>query len=266
MTVVVKFIKAGRRIPYVAKGKKKLIQLYKPEDRPKSEQDDEEWEYPVQFAPHHLIPGNESLKNNPILAYMGDAGSIPGHYKTAGVESQVEQGYIGYDVNAATNGVWLPSPYALSNSNKWPADAGIDALKKRRRTKDLDELIRESEKFKMAFAAAAIDDAGDGQLQFHMRHADYSKDVRGILGAMATKLWWLSTKGCPLQREKTKKGEKCDPPPYGLVDRLNVLSSHLRTLVTGALWRPNLYTDGLTAEYAKELTKGRRKGRFKKVI
>ncbi|MEJ2045834.1 MAG: hypothetical protein P8X89_21465 [Reinekea sp.] len=82
--------------------------------------------YPLQYAPHHLIPGNASLKGSALAAYLGDTNAIK-HYDNKGkVKSVIKEGQsTGYDVNAASNGAWLPSSYALSKHNKWPPGDGI---------------------------------------------------------------------------------------------------------------------------------------------
>jgi hypothetical protein len=259
--VMVAYRAKGRRVAYRDKGKKKTVQPYAAAT---DDDDVEEWAYPVQYAPHHLIPGNESLKNNPVIAYMGDSGAIADYNddEEAPVDSEIEQGYIGYDVNAAENGVWLPSPYAISNNNEWPAEAGIEAIREGS-ARDSAQRAKETEEFKLAFTVAAIKKSGGRQ--FHMRHAGYSKRVRAMLEEIAAKLWLLSTQDCPLERETKNKKGKCDPP-YGLVGRLNVLSGNLRRLTKGSLWRPPLYTDKLTEQYAGRFTPGKKKGRMKKVI
>ena len=118
-----------------------------------------------------MIPGNESLKGSKIVAYLGDNNVIK-HYKK-GVSSKIKDDHtVGYDVNRAENGVWLPSPYALSMSNQWPSLIGVMVVKKR-----LGETVaNETEAFKHAYVAEAIRVSGNDQ--FHMRHSDYSNEVR----------------------------------------------------------------------------------------
>ena len=116
--------KMDQELKYKAGKKEKVVQVYK-----KAKGDVEE-EYDLQYAPHHLIPGNESLKGSAVVPFMGDDDSIEEY--ADGQPSRIKEGFaIGYDVNAAKNGVWLPSPYALSNRNEWPAIPGVKVIKKR---------------------------------------------------------------------------------------------------------------------------------------
>src|SRR6185503_4268509 len=137
--------------------------------------------YDLQYAPHHLIPGNESLKGNAVVCFLGDDPSIE-EFK-GGQSSVIKEGFsTGYDVNLAENGVWLPSPYALSMKNEWPSAPGINVIKKR---KGID-LAETTESFKHAYVAESIEETGR---QFHMRHKEYSTEVQNILGAIAERLF-----------------------------------------------------------------------------
>jgi hypothetical protein len=206
----------------------------------------EEYEYDLQYAPHHLIPGNESLKGSELIAWMGDSDSIS---EFAGKRtSRIKEGFsIGYDVNAAANGVWLPSPYALSMQNKWPAKPAILVTKKRKRA----GVAAEMEDFKIAYVAASI--AASGGRQFHMRHLKYSDKVVEILKTIAQRLSLMADGACPLVAS-SNDADKFDPPA-GLVARLDVLSANLSRLLTGTVWRPPLFADAMTEEYAKDLAK-----------
>lgn len=186
--------------------------------------------YPLQYAPHHLIPGNESLKVSTLIPYMGDDDVIK-NYKSGG--SLLTKGAsIDYDVNAEENGVWLPSPYALSNSNKWPSEDGVKAVRKRKGKFYADEL----ENFKDAYAAAVIEESGGRQ--FHMRHNEYSEEVKMALDQIAKKLHALS-KNC----DKAPAGDGKLNAPAGLKGRLTALSSRLSTLLTGPVWRAPFFAD-----------------------
>jgi len=123
-------------------------------------------EYPLQYAPHHLVPGNESLKGNPLVAFLG-ADSVITHFKD-GVTSVIKDGKsIGYDVNRAENGVWLPSPYAISmGSNVWGNEAGLVA----REAADGPSAVDMFHRFRAAYVAESI--RVSGGRQFHMRHVD----------------------------------------------------------------------------------------------
>ena len=99
---------------------------------------------PLQWAPHHLIPGNASLKGSQIVPYLGDDNVIAKYGKGSKIKPKQS---VGYDVNCSENGVWLPSPYALSMKGKWPTNPAA----------------------KLAYVEAAIDQSG-GNAQFHMSH------------------------------------------------------------------------------------------------
>jgi hypothetical protein len=208
----------------------------------------EEYEYPVQYAPHHLIPGNESLKKSPVVRFMGHKDAIK-HY--GDISKIKDKQFIGYDVNAAENGVWLPSPYALSMHNEWPSEGGLDALRVRPGDPaTIARQVADTEDFKYAFTVAAIEKPATTR-QFHMRHADYSNKVRQVLGNIGARLHVMTTKTCPLAKDSKDADGKFNAP-YALKGRLNLLSSNLRRLVTGDIWRPPLYTDALTEKYSHE--------------
>lgn len=241
--------KAGATVGFTQAGKKKKVQTYE-------EVTTETYEYPLQYAPHHLIPGNESLKGSKVLVYMGAESVIKG-YKPPGASKIKDGKSIGYDVNAASNGVWLPSPYALSNSNKWPSQDGLKVVLQRLGQVVVDE----TESFKSAYVAAGIEVSG--HRQFHMRHEDYSYKVKEILDAMGNKIKLLSSK-CPVADDGKDDG-KFDPP-VGLKTKLDGLSGRMKSLLIGAVWRPPFFTDDLSEEYSKTLQKVRRSARKLKVM
>jgi A nuclease family of the HNH/ENDO VII superfamily with conserved AHH len=244
--VTVMYKRAGAKLVYKEGGKQKKVQPFAPAE---ATDDPDEWEYDVQYAPHHLIPGNESLKNSTVVRYMGDDNVIE-VYKENQPSKIKDNQSIGYDVNAAENGVWLPSPYALSmRKNEWPSEAAIEAIRQRAGKWTGPTGAVASEEFKMAFAVATMEQLNPPR-QFHMRHAEYSNKVREILNAIGTRMWFLSIGACPFAKSTMVDG-KWDAPA-GLLDRLHLLSANLRRLVLGGVWRDPLFTDGLTAKYAKE--------------
>lgn len=236
---------------YKAGRKMKVVQVYK-----ETKGDDEE-EYDLQYAPHHLIPGNESLKGSKVVPFMGDADSISEYAE--GQSSVIKEGFsINYDVNGAKNGVWLPSPYALSMKNEWPAEPAIKVIKRRLGQKRADE----SEDFKTAYVAASIE--ASGGRQFHMRHKPYSDQVREILKTIGSRMKLMAKGECPIAADSKESG-KFDPP-MGLVGRLNALSANMHRFLTGSIWRPPLFTDAMTEEYSKDLKWTERKGGISKVM
>ncbi len=192
----------------------------------------------LQWAPHHLIPGNASLKNSAVVPYLGADSVI----KAFGSGSKIKDGQtVGYNVNDSANGVWLPSPYALSMKGKWPANPAA----------------------KNAYVEAAIDSTG-GKCQFHMCHTNYSNAVRDILEELGKKLKLITANAvCP--EADASKSDKFNAP-MGLKSRLNTLSSQLRRITSGppaaetgaaTIWQPPFTDDTLVPEYAK--TKGLKK-------
>ena len=239
-------------VAYKEKGKTKKAFIYV------EDENEEEWLYDLQYAPHHLIPGNESLKGSQVVPYMGDDDAIENFKKSE--SSKIKDGFsIDYDVNNAGNGVWLPSPYALSMSNEWPSIPGIEAIKKKRNGIDLAE---STEDFKEAYVAQSIE-VSNGR-QFHMRHVDYSRKVQEILDAIGEKLARVAVV-CPVTKNDNKNSEKLDPP-YGLSNRLNALSERLAGFLIGPVWRPPLFTDELTKQYAEDLKKAKKATKVKPII
>lgn len=233
--------------------KKKIVQEYG---------FDEELEicYELQYAPHHLIPGNESLKGSSVVPFLGDDDVIK-NFKKALTSQIKEKKTVGYDVNHAENGVWLPSPYALSMSNQWPSLGGIAQIRKRRGDKVIAD---ETEDFKHAYVAAAV--YVSGNRQFHMRHVDYSNEVRKVLEKIGDRLRLMTSGNCPVASGGKETG-KFDPP-MGLKGRLNLLSANLKRLLIGKIWRPPMYTDDkLMQEYVKSLSSlPGAKGKIDKII
>lgn len=244
--VSVSYKNLDRSLAYQVKEKGKIKQRLQARFR-----DSDPKEYPLQYAPHHLIPGNESLKGNPLAAYLGDDKVIKNFKgdEEEGVSSKIIEGKsVGYDVNRAENGVWLPSPYAVSmGSNLWGAEAGLLALEKAEGVGAVDLVKR----FRAAYVAESI--RVSGGRQFHMRHVDYSKLVKKILEKIAEKLGTFAAGACPLSDEKVQ-GDKVEPP-MGLRGRLDALSGELKTLLIGGIWRSPAFADSLTTEYADTLDK-----------
>jgi hypothetical protein len=208
-------------VPYTGKmhqvsGREKPIAQY--------EKDESADPYDVVFSAHHIIPGNESLKGHPVLRWVGDAGSLGEYGK--GVTSELADGeYIGYDINAAVNGVWLPGPYALSTIGKW-----TDKRLASSTTAD----------FKLAYAFAAMDRFGR---QFHYRHTDYSDFVIECMKKIDERLESFAPE-CPVLKDESGEPQKPYRAPPGLVTKLDRVSCRLKPLLDGTRWSPHIYTDG----------------------
>lgn len=157
----------------------------------------------VGAAAHHLLPGNASVKKAAALhKYMLWQGKNP-----LGL-----MGPIGYDINNAENGVWLPGNYAVRKDTDFKKNWG-----------------EFEEPFKDAYAKAAMKNASDRQL--HDAHPKYNDKVLKTLQDIAGKLDanWQDRSKCPVCKEKLENQNR---PPYGLVSRLNRLSKeHEKALV-----------------------------------
>jgi hypothetical protein len=161
--------------------------------------DDDKITTVVVCAAHHLIPGNASLKNATSLLKFMKKGST--------VDSDV-----GFDVNGVQNGVWLPGSYGVRKGAedfrlKWSAYS-----------------------YKDEYALAAM--TKDGKRQFHDSHPEYSENVLQTLKTIGDKM--IAAKDsdkCPAC-DGTKKDKK--RAPYGLVQRLHVVSSEHRKMLLRA--------------------------------
>ena len=150
---------------------------------------------------HHCIPGGASLaKATALHDFMRKGGPF-------NLASD-----IGYDVNARENGVWLPANYGVRSQND-------------HYTKNWSSF---SPTFKQQYAERAMAKASGAQ--FHDAHPKYSKNVLKTLEALAEKLGEPVDK-CPVCKKKYENGVT---PPFGLVGRLNQISSHHRRLITAS--------------------------------
>lgn len=198
--------------------------------------------YPLDFAAHHLIPGNAALKDSEIAPFLGDSTTVKNFSDT----SKIEAGTAGYDVNCAENGHWLPSPYALSmndgnSPSAWPNEPGMKAAL-RDEGKETFEVL---ESFKLAYAKKAVQVSGGRQ--FHMCHEDYSAEVKKILASAKVKMMT-----CPFV-DATK--DKYDAPPGGLPQTLHRLSGRLRGLLTGKVWHSPFFVDDINKSIASKQTR-----------
>ena len=170
---------------------------------------------PVLYGAHHLIPGNASLAKSTLYQnkWMGP------------VDNGADKMNIGYNVNSANNGTWLPGNYAVKG---WAA--------------------KEPE-FHKAYALLAIYDT---KRPFHDAHPKYSKTVLGSLDELNSLMGKMKNSGCPMCKEGGKEGD----PPYHLNARLNAISRWLRDNlnVSPGKWRNNIITSEWCNTY-KKLTK-----------
>jgi hypothetical protein len=170
----------------------------------------------VGVAAHHLIPGGGSLAKSKIMKYLHVDGK--------------KEGNIGYNVNSAENGVWLPGNYAV---RPWSSH---------------------SEGFKEQYAPKAIAKCG---AQFHDAHTEYNKFVKGVLDKTNLKLHYITTI-CETGKEITEELPPEKRPPLSqLLVRLNHLSSRMKHMLTGApsKWRLNVFTSSRSKHYMKDIQK-----------
>ena len=171
-------------------------------------------EDPFVFAAHHLIPGNASLVKS---ALMDD-----GHLVAEGNHPK----NIGYNINQARNGVWLPGNYAFKEG-AWKR---LPPAKKR--------------DYAYAMMRAC-------RFQFHDSHDDYSGWVRDVLAEIAAK---VATQESIICTEARKKKPEKEHVLNGLVARLNTVSQRLRRYLSppSSAWRANLYTSEYALNFMKE--------------
>lgn len=228
-------------------------------------------QFTLQFAPHHLIPGNDALKGSAVVPFLGDDTVIK-NFKTQGMSSQIKKGgTVGYNVNCAEKGEWLPSPYALSMGSGGKGWASDEAIKAVAAQLGRDVSLRIDE-FKRVYAYAAIQETGK---QFHFNHGTYSDEVGAVLKKIGEKLDAIvQPRAEPVceHAAKTRDDDKVKPP-YGLRARLNLLSSNLRKLVggdDGEVWRAPYFTDNVVktffSDHLKMEARAGLKGDIKKVM
>lgn len=158
---------------------------------------------PVLYGAHHLIPGNDALAKSTIYTnkWLGpvDDGPSPEN--------------IGYNVNSANNGIWLPGNYGV---RPWK---GIDP------------------RFQQAYAFLAMHDS---TRQFHDAHRPFSSFIRSELNNLEKLLKKMKNDGCP----GCGAGAKKDEPQYHLNSRLNAVSKHCSKSLQGRpnKWKPPAYT------------------------
>lgn len=174
--------------------------------------------YDAAVAAHHLIPGNASLKQSPLMTYLWTDGRAERN--------------IGYNVNSKPNGVWSPGNYGVrpwGDGGKAFEDAahGVTA-------KD--------------FAFAAMEAWG---CQFHDAHEKYSGFVSGVLEKISDKLRANETLWCPKQQKEAKDKKR---QMFALVGRLNTVSARMKRMLVFPTsgWKSNVYTSRFVEQYMSE--------------
>jgi hypothetical protein len=193
--------------------------------------------YPLSMAAHHIVPGKDSLPKSKLAKYI---------WKSEGKIF----GDIGYHVDGAENGVWLPTHQSLS-SKMSSGDILVDGTQQKYAAAGKSGKRAEKSSGVAGFIRAYTQKAMDlTSAQFHDSHKQYSKKVMEKLDAI--QVWILKASGddCP-DCEKAKSPDGKLPPPHLLAFRLNALSKYLRTFLIGppVMWRAPLFTSRYAEEY-----------------
>jgi hypothetical protein len=145
-------------------------------------------------------------------------------------------GDIGYDVNGKPNGIWLPT---ILQDFYWKNPA--TTIRWGRLTTQFP-----AEQFDLAEAAMF-----ETSRQFHDAHEDYSAEVKLRLDALFESLRY-SKMVCPEAGPKPKPNV---PPPFGLVGKMDALSSRLAGKLVGSplRWKRPLYTSRHAIQFADKL-------------
>jgi hypothetical protein len=198
--------------------------------------------YPFSVSAHHLIPADASLPNSSLIDYIKAGDKIWGD--------------IGYDVNGAENGLWLPTHSSLSTlmkKGKLLPNAAFGI--KYGELADLAEKNKENElmvaSFHQRYTYLVMDQTGR---QFHDAHTDYSDEVVKKLDSITVKLLNISAFHCDKCKEAATDGSSKLPPPHTLVFRLNALSRRLAGFLWGnpLRWAPPWFTSRFAASLAAD--------------
>ena len=186
--------------------------------------DDWEQELDVAYAAHHLIPGNGSLAKSDLykcgkyLRYEGQ-----------------KEGNIGYNINCAQNGVWLPGNYAYSQKH-----TGSEWGPKGKTFKSKYEVSPQ------AYVARVIEKSGR---QFHDAHSAYNRFVKSQLNKIKDKLdQGIEQPWCPEGKKREESNDEAVRPLYILVGRLGHISSRMKRKLTFPTsgWNTNIYTSSFS--------------------
>lgn len=207
-----------------------------------SYKDIESDDFPFSVAAHHLIPGNAALYSDQVdlLIYMEKGKNVT---SLSGRKLEIKD-HIGYDVNGAHNGVWLPGNYAIRKAQpskvikKDGKKIKIQAVEGTTPKEGLSwgDLDSDYEKWQYDYVAGACKVAGR---QFHDSHErPYSANVRKYLNKLALALAF-HLDFCEECKNRTKV-----PPPYNLKICLYLISNRLRQYVTGppSSWKNPWFT------------------------
>jgi len=218
--------------------------------------------YPFTVAAHHLIPGNGSLKASRLWNYLNKTGEPRVRKKrrkdkTEEVDEtptavevrdsdanllgtwKIVQN-IGYNVNGAHNGVWLPGSYAMHEPKK-EVHHKYDRY-----------WLDRGGRWRDAYRRAVENLAGG---QFHDTHSKYNNNVViNFLNPIADALD-LHIDKCPLC-SKQRNSDVGLPPPYPLIRTLFRGARWLRTQVCGDPTKASYFTSDTPVEEAEDGNNG----------
>ncbi len=204
------------------------------------------FDYPVTCAAHHLIPAGGSLKHaSELLEWME---------KSKGVWAN-----LGYDVNGAENGAWLPGNYAVggNGTGDWVRERSIlpdgeedsaPVLPKiptpNQRNTDLHGYLHDFDEGRKRHYVLQATQLHRGQ--FHDAHPDYNDLVLKTLkelGLKYKKRFPYAVAFCPDCKTAQQKRESFGrPTPFKIAHQLNSISGKLRGYLVGSRGHPQVYT------------------------
>jgi len=202
-------------------------------------------EIPVRVAPaaHHLIPGNQSMDPHPIEEYTTTA-------KNADLLED-----IGYDINGAENGIWLPTYPDLYKSTMVEVGGksfkGFDVSKYMWGADNvpvrtgLAAVLPEPRKISVTNIVQAR--WGQAHIGDH-KGTGYDRACRDRL----TLLFDLMVSFWEPKCEKSTDDQDKLRPAYGLVQRINLQSKFMKNSITPRK-EPRKWTQWVS-NYAKEFT------------
>lgn len=223
-----------------------------------------EWCYAVTYAAHHLIPAQASLREAPgLLKYMISK-HVAQPLKKKGSRKGRLWSDIGYDVNGAQNGVWLPGSYGVSGSDGfWTSspsakddDDEAAAAERRRAASSArrspgasalhgvrHEIDPKNKKWQYVDQATRLCTS-----QFHDSHKPYSDLVLKALTKLGVayrnaERRFIKESACDKCKNRMQgREDKGLPPPFGLARRLNGVSKRLKGYLTGCRGHESVYT------------------------
>ena len=174
--------------------------------------------YGYTVAAHHLIPGEASLAPSTLKNLMtkGDSVEITG--KGGEKKNKTIRKHIGYNVNGAHNGVWLPGNYYIRGNTSPVSGQSWSELG--------------NNPWCLNYVAAVTKVAGG---QMHDAHTQYSSAVKELLNKIAALL---------MKHECDTCNAPDINPPFRIKARLYAVSAELKNQVTSApmAWKRPWFT------------------------